>query len=100
MAWTIVSNNILSPETREAVSTAIRAGIGERERDWEVVVYQAEEYAGLVVRIAGPTEMRFGRTFFGEDQKPEFIKERTANGISRRLSLQETINLCGAKNEG
>jgi len=67
------------------VSTAIRAGIGEREGAWEVVVYQAKEYAGLVVRIAGPTEMRFGWTFFGEEQTPEFIRQRTENGISSRL---------------
>jgi len=43
--------------------------------------------------------MHFGWTLFGEDQKPEFIRERTANGISGRLSLQRTINLGRAKNE-
>ena len=100
MACTIVSNNIPSPDLREAVSTAIHAGIGEREGDWEVVVYQAEDYPGLAVKIEGPREMRFGWTFFGKEQAPEFIRERTANGISGRLSLQETINLGRAANEG
>jgi len=100
MACTIVSNNIPVPETREAVSAAIRAGIGEREGDWTVVVYQAEDYPGLAVRIAGPREMRFGWTFFGKEQMPEFIRERTASSIAGRLSLQETINLGWAKNEG
>ena len=99
MACTIVSNNISIPETREAVSAAIRAGIGEREGDWEVVVYQAEDYPGLAVRIAGPREMRFGWTFFGKEQAPEFIRERTAKGISGRLSLQDAMDLRWAQNQ-
>src|SRR5215467_4735644 len=100
MACIIVSNNIPSPEAREAVNTAIRWGIGERDGDWKVVVYQAENYPGLAVRIAGPRQMRFGWTFFGEEQMPEFIRKRTANSIAGRLSLQEILNLGGAKNEG
>jgi len=99
MSRIIVSNNIRSPETREAVSTAIRAGIGEREGDWEVVVYQAEDYPGLAVRIAGPRQMRLGWTFFGEEQTPEFIRQRTENGISSRLSLQEILAAL-TKNKG
>ena len=47
MACMIVSNNIPSPEAREAVNTAIRGGIGERDGDWKVVVYQAENYPGV-----------------------------------------------------
>jgi len=99
MACTIVSNNISTPETREAVSAAIRAGIGEREGNWEVVVYQAEDYPGLAVRIAGPREMRFGWTFFGKEQAPELIRERTAKGISGRLSLQDAMDLRWAQNQ-
>lgn len=75
MPCTIVSNNMSAPDKRDAVNTALRAGIGAREGDWKIVVYQAEDYPGLAVRVEGPSQMRFGWTFFGEEQKPECIRE-------------------------
>ncbi|HEX3377459.1 MAG TPA: hypothetical protein VHS29_11400 [Candidatus Acidoferrales bacterium] len=88
MACTIISNNIESPDQREAVSEAIRDGIGEKAGDWEAVVYQAVDYAGFAVRISGPENLRWNWTFFGEEQAPDFIRERVAQSIAAQQSLE------------
>jgi hypothetical protein len=81
MSCTIVSNNTPSPQLREAVSKAICDGIGDRPGEWSVVVYQAPDYPGLAVRITGPKGVHWNWTFFGQEQSPEFIQQRVANGI-------------------
>ncbi len=88
MACTIISNNIESPDQRDAVSEAIRDGIGEKAGDWEVVVYQAADYAGFAIRISGPENLRWNWTFFGKEQAPDFIRERVAQSIAAQQSLQ------------
>jgi hypothetical protein len=85
---TIVSNNIESPELREVVSRAIREGIGEKPGEWKVIVYQAADYAGLGVRISGPEDLRCNWTFFGNEQSPDFIRERVAQSIAAKQILQ------------
>lgn len=89
MPSTIVSNNIPSPELREAVNKAVREGIGDRLGEWKVIVYQAPDHLAFAVRIEGPEGLRWNWTFFGQEQAPEFIRERVAGGIAGQLSLRE-----------
>ena len=86
---TIVSNNVPFPELRDAVSEAIRAGIGERLGKWNVVVYQAPDFPELAVRIEGPQGLRWSWTFREQEQAPEFIREKVAQAILAKLLLQE-----------
>ena len=72
MPCTIVSNNIPSAELREAVSEAVRDGIGERPGEWNIVVYQAPDYLGFAVRIEGPKNLRWSWTFREEEQVSDF----------------------------
>jgi hypothetical protein len=81
MSCTIVSNNILSPEVRESVNTAIRNGIGERVGEWNVVVYQALDFPALAIRIEGPKGLRWSWTFFEQEQAPETIQQKINAGI-------------------
>jgi hypothetical protein len=87
VACTIISNNIESPDQREAISEAVRDGIGEKPGDWEAIVYQALDYAGFAIRISGPENLRWNWTFFGKEQAPEFIRERVAQCIAAHQSL-------------
>ena len=87
VACTIISNNIESPDQRDAVSAAIRDGIGEKPGNWEVIVYQALDYAGFAIRISGPENLRWNWTFFGKEQAPDFIRERVAQCIAAHQSL-------------
>ena len=89
MACTIVSNNIPSPHLRDSVSKAIREGIGERAGNWKITAYQAPDYFALAIRIEGPEGLRWEWTLYENEQTPEFIRERVAQGIVDRLSLQE-----------
>jgi hypothetical protein len=84
---TIISNNIESPDQRNAVSEAIRDGIGEKPGEWEVIVYQALDYAGVAIRISGPENLRWNWTFFGKEQAPDFIRDRVAQSIAAQQSL-------------
>jgi hypothetical protein len=86
MSCTIVSNNIPSPDLRESVSEAVRAGIGERSGKWQVVVYQAPDYAGFAVSIDGPEGLRWSWTFREQEQAPEFIQQRVAQAVRAQLS--------------
>jgi hypothetical protein len=88
VACTIISNNIESPDQRDAVSGAIREGIGEKPGEWEVIVYQAQDYAGFAIRISGPGNLRWNWTFFGKEQAPDFIRERVAQCIAAQQSLE------------
>jgi hypothetical protein len=88
MSCTIASNNIRSPELREAVSKAVRDGIGERLGEWNVVVYQAPDYPAFAVSIEGPKGLHWSWTFFEREQAPEFIQQRVAEGIAAQLSPQ------------
>jgi len=81
MACIIVSNNIPSPEAREAVNAAVREGIGARAGDWKVIVYQPEDYPAIAVRIQGPQALRFNWTFLAGEQTTDFIRDRVAKGI-------------------
>jgi hypothetical protein len=81
MSCTIASNNISSPQLREDVSKAVCDGIGDRPGQWSAVVYQAPDYSGLAVRITGPRGLRWNWTFFGQEQNPQFIQQRVANGV-------------------
>ena len=81
MSCTIVSNNILSPEVRESVNTAIRNGIGERGGEWNVVVYQAPDFPALAIRIEGPKGLRWSWTFYEQEQVPETIQQKINTGI-------------------
>jgi len=88
MACTILSNNIPSPEAREAVNAAIREGVGARAGEWRVVVYQPQDFPALAVRIEGPEELRLNWTFLAGEQTTEFIRDRVAKGIVGCLTLQ------------
>ena len=88
MACTIVSNNIPSPEARETVNAAIQEGLSARAGDWNVIVYQPEDFPALVVRIQGPEEQRFNWTFLAGEQTTAFIRDRVAKGIAGCLTLQ------------
>jgi hypothetical protein len=81
MSCTIVSNNILSPEVRESVNTAIRNGIGDRVGEWNVVVYQALDFPALAIRIEGPKGLRWSWTFYEQEQVPETIQQKINTGI-------------------
>ncbi len=81
MSCTIASNNVSSPQLREDVSKAVRDGIGDRPEEWSAVIYQAPDYSGLAIRITGPQGKRWNWTFYGDEQSPEFIQRRVANGI-------------------
>jgi hypothetical protein len=74
MPCTIVSNNIPSPEAREAVDEAVLDGIDERLRERNAVVYQALDYLGFAVSIDGPKGQRWSWTFLEQEQSPEFIQ--------------------------
>ena len=89
MSCTVVSNNIPSAELREAVSRAVRDGIGERAGEWNVVVYQAPDCPELAVRIDGPNGLRWSWTYREQEQAPEFIKQRIAQAIEAQFLLQE-----------
>jgi hypothetical protein len=88
MSCTIVSNNIPSPEVRDAVSKAVCEGIGERLGEWSVVVYQAPDYPAFAVRIEGPKGLRWSWTFFGQEQESQAIQQKVAAGIMGQMSLQ------------
>ncbi len=87
MSCTIVSNNILSPEVRESVNTAIRNGIGERVGEWNVVVYQALDFPALAIRIEGPKGLRWSWTFYEQEQVPETIQQKINTGIIAQQAL-------------
>ena len=70
MACNIVFNNIPPPELQKAICKAIRDGIGERQGDWNVVVYQAPNYPAFAIRIEGPEGLRWSWTFFEQEQAP------------------------------
>ena len=89
MSCTIASNNISSLELREAVSEAVRKGIGERPGEWTVAIYQAPDYPGFAVNINGPKRLRWSWTFRGQEQSPEFIQQRIEEAIVAKLSVQE-----------
>ena len=88
MSCTIASNNIPSPQLREAVSKAVCDAIGQRPGDWFVAVYQAPDYPGIAIRIDGPQGLRWSWTFVGLEQAPAFIQQRVAEGITAQLSLK------------
>jgi len=89
MPCTIASNNIPSPELREAVSEAVRAGIGERPGEWRVVIYQAPDYAGFAVTFDGPDSLRWSWTFREQEQAPAFIQERVAQAVVTQLAARK-----------
>ncbi len=84
----IISNNIPSPELRDAVSKAVCDGIGERRGGWNVIVYQAPDYPAFAVRIEGPKGLRWSWTFFEQEQVPELIEQKVATGILGQMSLR------------
>jgi hypothetical protein len=89
MSCTIVSNNISAPELREAVSEAVRNGIGERAGGWNAVVYQAPDYPEFAIRIEGPKSLRWSWTFREQEQAPEFIQQKVAQAVIARLLPHE-----------
>jgi len=89
MPPTIVSNNIASPQLRDSVNKAVCDGIGERLDDWKVVVYKAPDNEALAIRIEGPHGLRWNWTFYENEQTPDFIRDRVAQGILTKLSLEE-----------
>jgi hypothetical protein len=91
MPRTIVSNNIDVPETRDAVSDAVLAGIGERRGEWNIVIYQAPDYPVLAVRIEGPNRLRWSWTFHEHEQTPAFVQQRVEQGLLDRLALQGSL---------
>jgi hypothetical protein len=88
MSCSVISNNISSPELRDAVSKAVCDGIGERGGEWNVVVYQALDYPGIAVRIEGPKGLRWSWTFFALEQAPELIEQKVTTGITDQMSLR------------
>jgi hypothetical protein len=89
MPYSIVSNNIPSPVIQNAVSDAVRDGIGERPGEWNVEVYQAPDCPELAVRIEGPKGLRWSWTFREQEQAPENIQQRVAQAILAKLLPQE-----------
>jgi hypothetical protein len=89
MSCTIVSNNIPCSDLRDAANEAVRAGIGERVGEWNVVVYQSPNYPAFAVRIDGPKGLRWSWTFREDEQAPEFIQQRIAQAITAQFLLQE-----------
>jgi hypothetical protein len=88
MSCTIVSNNIVTPQLRDSVSQAVREGSGDTSGDWKVVIYQAPDYPAFAIRIEGPNGLRWDWTLYEQEQAPEFIRQRVAQGILTKLSLQ------------
>ena len=91
MPCTIISNNIPSAELREAVSEAVRDGIGERPGEWNIVVYQAPDYLGFAVRIEGPKSLRWSWTFREDEQSPKFIQEKVNQAIVAQVLYEVTM---------
>ena len=90
MACTIVSNNIASPQLRESISNAVIDGIGERSGNWKITVYQALDYPAFGIRINGPENLRWEWSVYENEQSPEIVRERVAQGIASKLSLLNT----------
>jgi len=88
MSCTIVRNNISAPQLRASTSDAVREGIGERSGDWKVDIYQAQDYPELAIKVEGPQGLSWEWTFYEQEQSLEFIRERVAQSISDKLSLQ------------
>ena len=90
MACTIVSNNIASPQLRESISNAVIDGIGERSGNWNITVYQALDYPAFGIRINGPENLRWEWSVYENEQSPEIVRERVAQGLASKLSLLNT----------
>jgi hypothetical protein len=88
VSCTIQSNNIVSPALRELVGRAVCEAIGERPGEWKVTIYQAPDYPAFAIRVEGPNEWRWNWTVHDSEQKPEFIRQRVAQGIATKLSLE------------
>ena len=54
-----------------------------------MVIYQAPDYAAFAVRIEGPKGLRWNWTFYEQEQAPELIRQKVANGITGQLLLKE-----------
>ncbi len=88
MACNFASNNIQSPELRDAVSKAVCDGIGGKAGDWSVVIYQAPDYPALAIRIEGPKGLHWSWTFYEREQGADFIRQKVAEGIAAQASSQ------------
>jgi hypothetical protein len=86
MACKIASNNIQSPELRDTVNKAVSDGIGAREGEWSVVIYQAPDYPALAIRIEGPKGLHWSWTFYEREQGADFIQQKVAEGIAAQAS--------------
>lgn len=74
----VLTNTIARPDCRKSIQEAVVEGIGPRlfTETWTVRIYEPQSGPQYVVKITGPNDFTWERTFFGpHEQTPEFIGE-------------------------
>jgi hypothetical protein len=83
MPTQIFTNNISSPERREAIRNAVLQGIGERSDCWEASIYEPPDHQGYLIIIEGPDGCTWTRSFLGPDeQRPESIRQAVEQALT------------------
>ncbi len=77
MSVLIVSKSIAMPDRRETIGKAALEGIGHRPEAqiWEIQIREPQNMPNYIVTIHGPSNFKWVRDFFGEEDTPDFIRQ-------------------------
>ena len=73
----VLTNTIAMPDSRKSIQDAVLQGIGSRldTQAWTVSIFEPQAGPEYVIKIKGPNDFNWERTFFGPgEQTPEFIR--------------------------
>ncbi len=67
-------SNLTNPAEREAVQRFVRQAFGDRQGNWDVLVYEPQESSEWQILITGPNAFKWENVLQGAvEQTPEFV---------------------------